>query len=165
MNTFVVIAAVVAVLSLPVMYLIEWRFGNKRWMKGIHVVSTAVGVLITVLNSLLLNELASNFRTPYLGDWVKDFYFGYMWAALPAVLVVTILLCLAAAIRHPMIKIRKILTVLVSVAAVVTAFGVAFFSENEDFAVDFYIRILGIGMSLIPHAVSLCERNSKNTKK
>ena len=165
MNTLVTIAAVVAVLTLPVMYLAEWKLGSKRWMKVLHAVFAVGGVLTVTLDSLLLNKLASELRTPDLGGWIKDFYFGYLWMALPVVLVITALLCLAAAIRHPMVRVRGTLTVLLPVAAVLTAFAVALLSENSDFAVDVYIRTLGVGMALLPHAVPLCERYAKNPKK
>lgn len=164
MNVLLVIIAVFAVLTVPALYLAEWRLGSSRWIKVVRGVLAAGGALTVLLDSLLLNHLASNFRTPYLGDWVKDFYFGYMWASLPWVLVLTGLLCLAAAIRHPMAKIRRFLAVLVSLAAVLTAFAVAFFAVNDDFAVDLYIKVLGIGMALLPHAVSLCERGEKTSK-
>ena len=157
-GVILVILAVFAVVSLPVMYMTEWKIGGKRWMKILHAVFVVGGVLTVALNSLLLHELASNFRTPDLGNWIKDFYFGYMGMALPAVVVITVLLCLAAAIRHPMVRVRKTLAVPVSVVAVLTAFAVAVLSANDDFAVDVYIRTLGVGMALLPHVVSLCER-------
>lgn len=164
MGVLVKIIAAVSVMSLPVMYLIEWKLGSKRWMKIFHGVFAVGGALTVVLNSLLLHELASNFRTPDLGGWVKDFYFGYLWTALPTVLVITALLCLAAAIRHPMVNIRKTLAILLPVAALLTAFAVSFFAKNDSFAVDIYIKTLGIGMALLPHAVPLCERRTKKEK-
>ncbi len=97
-----------------------------------------------------------------MGDWAKDFFFGYLWAALPAVLVITALIAVSAAINHSMKRIRTALTVLLPVAAVLATLFVAEFASGGEFPVDTYIRWLAPGLGLLPHIVSLCERNKKS---
>ena len=150
-----------AAVSLPLSYLIERKYGRGRKARLFHLICVICGAVIVLADSLLCHHLASNLRTPYVGDWAKDFFFGYLSAALPAVLVITGVLSIAAAIDHPMRRIRMTLAILLPIVTIAVTQTVAFLASDGQFAVDVYIRALAPGLGLLPHAVPLCERRKK----
>ncbi len=164
MNFIVGLFTGLAAVSLPVTYLLEHKYGCGKKARLFHGICAAAGALIVAADSLLCYRLASTLRTPYVGDWAKDFFFGYLWTALPAVLVITGLLAAAAAIDHPMRRIRMAVTILLPLIVTAATLFVASLASGGQFAVDLYIRALAPGLGFLPHLVPLCERGKKSRR-
>ena len=161
MNVLIGIITAFAAVSMPVSYHAEWKYGFGRRARLTHGICAVMGIISLAVVYLLFKWKVGS-ASGDVGYWANDFFFGYLWTALPAVLVITGLLSLAAAIRHPMKRIRMTLTVLLSVAVILATLFVAFLASDGQFAVDVYIRALAPGLGLLPHAVPLCERRKNS---
>lgn len=162
MNVLLYVLIAFAVVSIPISYFLERKYGFGKRVKLFHMLCAVVGAVIILADSLLCFKLASSLRTPGVGDWAKDFFFGYLWTMLPIVLVITVLVAVSAAINHSMKRVRIALTALLPVSAVLVTLFVATLASGGEFPVDTYIRWLAPGLGLLSHIVPLCERNKKS---
>lgn len=161
MNAVVSVLAVLAVLSLPATCILEGKCGRGKKAKLIHGILAAAGVLslgaVYLLFTWKIGSAAGDVR-----GWAEDFFFSYFRSSVILTACLSGLFALAAAINHPMRRIRTVLAVLLSLIAFLASYFVAFLASEGQFAVDLYIRALSPGLGLLPHAVPLCERRKKS---
>ena len=93
--------------------------------------------------------------------WAEDFFYSCFTPITVAVSSISALLSVAAAIRHPMRRIRMTIAMLIPIAVIAATLFMAYLATGGYFAVDVYIRGAAPGLALIPHAVPLCERTEK----
>lgn len=164
MELIVIVVSVISLLSLPVMYIVQSRIGNRGLLRRIHGGIFAAGVLCMAAVPILFEWKVSSAAEGIRG-WANDFFYSYFTPSVISFSVTVALLCGAAAVRHHMRRIRMIIAVILPfVMAALTAFA-ASVAEGGYFAVDFYIAALVPGFGLLVHAVPLCERAKKNNKK
>ena len=161
MSVIVSILTVLAVLSLPVMYIAEHKLRVARKMRPVHGIIFGSGVLMLVLVYILFNWKVKSAA----GDvrlWAEDFFMSYFSPAIVTTSVLTALFASAAFIGHKMRRTRMILAALLPFVMTSMTFFVVFLASDGEFAVDFYIRALAPGLALLPHLVPLCERRKKS---
>ncbi len=161
MEIVIKILTVLAAVSLPVMYLIEWKYGFGKRARLIHCICAVFGIVSVVAVCLLFNWKVASAEDGIRG-WATDFFFSYFYPALITTIIITVLLGLAAAVRHPMRRIRMSIAMLLPVVVIATAVFWAVLASDGYFAVDLYIRALAPGLALLPHVVPLCEREKKS---
>lgn len=145
-----------AAVSLPVMYSVERKCDSKK-LKKIHGILFAAGILYLAALCIIFGVKVSSAAVGIEG-WAKDFFYSCFTPVTVAVGVTVALLCAAAAIRHPMRRIRMAIAMLIPLAVIAATLFMAHLAEGGYFAVDVYIRGAAPGLMLLPHAVPLCER-------
>ncbi len=164
MDILLILLSVISLLSLPLMYLAESRIGRKKLIRSIHLGMFAAGLLCVAIVPILFEWQVSS-AVDGIRGWANDFFYSYFTPSVVSVLVIVGLLCGAAAIRHPMRRIRMVIAMLLPfVMAALTVFA-ASIAEGGYFAVDLYIVALVPGFGFLVHAVPLCERTKKKKKK
>lgn len=154
------IITAIAAVSLPIMYLAEWKYGFGKRERLIHGICAIIGIVSLVTVYLLFKWKIGSVSGDVRG-WAEDFFFSYYNPAFIVTVALSILLGFAAAIDHPMRKIRMSVTILLPVVMILLTMFVASLAGEGQFAVDFYIRALAPGLGLVAHVVPLCERNKK----
>lgn len=156
-NAFIIFAAV----SLPVMYLTERKYSFPKKLRIIHAVCAVLGILSLAAVFLLFRWRVA----AAVGDvrgWACDFFYHYFTSAVVFDTVLSALLCVAAAIGHPMSRIRMSVAILLPWVMIAVTLFVSFLASDGQFAADFYIKALAPGLGLLPHAVPMCERREKS---
>lgn len=160
MDAVIYILTIAALLSLPVLYVLEGKFRRIRRPKMVHGILFAAGVIavaaISITFCIKVNSAAAGIK-----EWAKDFFNSYLWAVGLSYGIITALLCSAAAIRHKMKRTRMIISVLLPVVAATMAIFYADLASGGYFAVDLYIRATAPALVLLSHAVPLCERKKQ----
>ena len=151
---------VFAAVSVPVSILWESRYGFGKKARLFHGICAALGIVMSFAVYFLFKWKVGSAAGDVRG-WAEDFFFEYFNPAFISVVVLSAILGLAAAIDHPMRRIRKGVAALLPIAVILTTVFVAFLSENGQFAVDFYIRALAPGLGLIAHISLLPERKKQ----
>ena len=160
MSVIVSILTVLAVLSLPVMYIAEHKLRIARKMRPVHGIIFGAGVLMLVLVYVLFNWKVKSAA----GDvrlWAEDFFMSYFSPAIVTTSVYTLLFVSAALIGHKMRRIRMALAILLPFIMTGITLFVAFLAGDGGFAVDLYIRALAPGLALMTHAVPFAEKQKK----
>lgn len=161
MSVLLYVLTALAAVSMPVLYLLEWKYGRGKWSKAVHLILAMAGFVLLLLDVILFDakveSAADNVRT-----WAGDFFHGYANVAVPAVLWFTGILAVANLIDHKMRRIRMALMIIFPVIMIAATFFVASLASDGQFAVDLYIRWLAPGLGLLPHIVPLCERRKKS---
>lgn len=156
-------ASLIAGLSIPVMYLTE-KLTPTKISKLMHLAFLLIGgfslFAICISLSERLSTLSDDVRL-----WANGFIYGMFAPVVVSSCIFILLLSVAAAIRHPMIKTRKALASLIPAAALLIARLIAALADGGQFDAALGIRALAPSVALLFHAVPLCEKESKAVKK
>ena len=148
-----------AAVSLPVMYAAERKYGSRK-LRRIHGIMLLAGILYLAALCIVFGVKVSSAAEGIAG-WAEDFFCSCFTPITVAVSSISALLSVAAAIRHPMRRIRMTIAMLIPIAVIAATLFMAYLATGGYFAVDVYIRGAAPGLALIPHAVPLCERTEK----
>lgn len=156
-------ASLIAALSMPVLYLTE-RLMPTRAARLTHLALLLIGGFSLFAVSVTLSERLSALPED-VGLWASGFIYGLFAPVVISGGILVLLLSVAAALRHPMVRTRRALASLIPITVLLAANLIAALADGGQFDVALGIRALAPSVALLSHAVSLCEREREPVKK